>query len=76
MRCICPPDSVPIGARLEAGEADRLQRMLDGVALLCADAAEQPGPPQQPHADEIEHRDRKRAVDVGDLRQVGDVARA
>ena len=30
----------------------------------------------QPGADEIEHRNRKTAVDLRDLRQIGDVSRA
>ena len=38
-----------------------------------ADAAEKAGRAPQPGADEIEHRDRKAAVDIGGLRQIGDI---
>jgi hypothetical protein len=38
-----------------------------------AHAAEKAGRAPQPGADEIEHRDRKTAVDIGGLRQIGDI---
>ena len=74
MRCIWPPDSVPIGAVLKAVEADGGERLRDLVARGLAHAAEKAGRAPQPGADEIEHRDREAAVDVGGLRQIGDVA--
>ncbi len=60
---------------LEAGEADRRERLLDRVAHLAADAAEQAGAAPQPHRHHVVDVDRKAAVDLGDLRQIGDVLR-
>ena len=74
MRCICPPDSVPMvrfskPLRPTAASACAIRR-----ALGLAHAAEQAGGAPQAGADEIEHRDREAAVDIGGLRQIGDVA--
>ena len=75
MRCIWPPDSVAIGAILETGEADTRERMLDRVAQLAVDAAEQTGTAPQPHRHHVVDIDRKAAIDLGGLRQISDVAR-
>ena len=61
---------------LEAGEADGRHRVAHLLALALADAAEQAGVAPQPHRDHVVDADRERAVDVGGLRQIGDVARA
>ena len=45
-------------------------------ALRAADAAEQAATPPQPHRHHVVDIDRERAVDLGGLRQIGDVARA
>src|SRR5262249_53685817 len=60
-------------AVLEPVEADGGERLGDAVALTPAHAAEEAGLAPQPGADEVEHRNRKAAVDVDALRQVGDV---
>src|SRR4029077_9964533 len=46
---------------------------LDPFARLLADAAENSGLPPKPGADEIENRNRKAAVDLRRLRQIGDI---
>ena len=74
MRCICPPDSVPIGRVSKPVRPTAASACSIVSRSALPDAAEQAGRAPQTHADEIEHRDRKAAVDVGDLRQVGDVA--
>ncbi len=60
---------------LESGETDRSQRPLDRLAVAAADAAEQALSSPQSHRDHVVDADRKAAVDVGDLRQVGDLLR-
>ena len=60
------------GALLEAGQADRGDSVFDDVVILAADAAERALRPPQPHRHHVVDIDRKRAVDVGDLRQIGD----
>ena len=47
---------------------------MDFVPLRPADGTERADAPPQPHGDEVVDMDRKRAVDVGDLGQIGDVA--
>ena len=74
MRCNWPPDSEPITRALEPGQPDGRQRLLDSRPLGAADAAKGPEHAPQPHRDEVADRDRERAVDLGQLRQVGDVA--
>src|SRR4029450_12557122 len=59
---------------LETVEADGGDRAENLCACHLADAAEQAGVAPQAGADEIEHRDRKTAVDLRALRQIGDVA--
>ena len=60
-------------AILETVEADGGERVRNLVARGLAHAAEETGRAPQPGADEIEHRDRKAAVDIGGLRQIGDI---
>src|SRR5262249_32269879 len=62
-------------ALLETGEADGGDRLLDRLALLAADAAEQASAAPQAHGHHVVDVDRKAAVDLGNLRQVGDLAR-
>ena len=50
-------------------------RRLDLAVIVLADAAEQPGLAPQPHRHEVIDGDREGAVDLGRLRQIGDVAR-
>src|SRR3954454_13519029 len=69
-----PAREVPDIAVLKAVEADRGERLANAVALTPAHAAEESGGSPQPRADEIEYRDRKAAIDVDGLRQVGDIA--
>ena len=45
------------------------------MAILRIEAPEQAGPAHAPERDEIEHVDRKAAVDLGGLRQIADGAR-
>ena len=61
------------GAALEAGEADGGDRLLDRCARLAVDAAEQAGAAPQPHRHHVVDVDRERAVDLGGLRQIGDI---
>ena len=74
MRCICPPDSVPMG------RFSNPLRPTAASACAILSRCGLPMPPNtpvrapQPGADEIEHRDRKAAVDIRGLRQIGDVA--
>src|SRR5439155_12682341 len=60
-------------AVLKTGETDRRQRLSNPVALRLAHAAEKAGRAPEASTDEIEHRDRKAAVDIDRLRQIGDV---
>src|SRR5262249_50113606 len=62
-------------AILEAGEPDRGDRLLDRRARLAVDAPEQAGAAPKPHRHHVVDVDRKRAVDLRGLRQVGDVLR-
>jgi hypothetical protein len=62
-------------AILEAGEADGGDRLLDRGARGAVDTAEGTGAPPQPHRHHVVDVDRKGAVDLGRLRQVGDVLR-
>ena len=62
-------------AVLEAGEADGGDRLLHRVAVLAADAAEQAFAAPQPDRHHVVDADREAAVDIRDLRQVGDVLR-
>ena len=59
------------GRVLEARQADGRERLLDGVAVPPADAAEHAAAPPQPHGDEVVDVDREGAVDLGGLRQIG-----
>ena len=61
-------------APLEPGQPDRRQRLLDPRPLGAADAPKRPQPAPQAHRHEVADGDRERAVDLGQLRQVGDVA--
>ena len=70
---------LPAGERrdraiLEAGESDRGDRLLDPVPRRAIEAAEQPGPPPQPHGHHVVDIDREGAVDLGRLRQIGDIS--
>ena len=49
------------------------KRSRNVFARGCAHAAKKSGRAPKAGADEIEHRDRKAAVDIGGLRQVGDI---
>jgi len=60
-------------AAFKAGETNRCQRLRDPGARRFTDAAKKSGRAPQPGADEVEHRDRKAAVDIGGLRQIGDI---
>ena len=60
-------------ALLEAVESDRLQGLARGRAHGRTDAAEDADPAPMAELDHVEHRDRKAAIDVGLLRQVGDL---
>ena len=69
---------LPAGQRADAAvfesvEADGGERMRDLVPRSLADAAEKADRAPQAGADEIEHRDRKAAIDIGGLRQIGDI---
>jgi hypothetical protein len=69
---------LPAGERrdraiLEAGEPDGGDRLLDPVPRRAIEAAEQPGPPPQPHRHHVVDIDREGAVDLGGLRQIGDI---
>ena len=75
MRCICPPDSVPIGRGSKPVRPTAAIALSDGVAILAADAAEQAFAAPQPHRHHVVDADREAAVDLGDLRQIGDVLR-
>ena len=48
---------------------------LDRRARLAVDAAEQAGAVPQPHRHHVVDVDRERTVDLGRLRQIGDVLR-
>jgi len=48
---------------------------MDFLLLSLADAAEQSLAAPQPRPDKIEHRNRKAAIDIDGLRQIGDVVR-
>ena len=61
-------------AVLKPVEADGGERLGDLVPLRLAHAAEKSGGAPQAGADQIEHRNRKAAVDIDALRQIGDVA--
>ena len=61
-------------ALLKAGESDRLERFGDAGALAGVEGAEEADARHRAHGDEVPHIDRKGAIDVDDLRQIGDVA--
>jgi hypothetical protein len=62
------------GAILEAGEADGGDSFVHPVTPALVDAAEQAGVVPQAHRHHVEDVDRKTAVDLGRLRQIGDIA--
>src|SRR5579863_1635412 len=62
------------GAVLKTAQADGCERLRDSPARVLADAAEKTDLAPQPGADEIKNRNRKAAVDIHRLRQIGDVA--
>ncbi len=70
-----PSGKRPYGALLEARQTDGLDRMLDLVALLLSDTAEQTGAAPQPHRHHVIDADRKRTVDLRDLREISDLLR-
>src|SRR3984957_20902859 len=70
MRCIWPPDSVPM---LRSSKPVRPTAAGAG-SIAAGDAAEGAFAAPQPHRHHVVDVDRKRAVDLGRLRQVGDVA--
>ena len=74
-RCICPPDrdADRRAPRSRAGRRRR-SRARSACAVVAPDAAEQAGAPPQAHGHHVVDADREGAVDLGDLRQVGDVA--
>ena len=57
----------------KSGQADGGDGGFDRGVIFVADPAEQSSSPPQPHRHHVVDADRKRAVDVGDLRQIGDV---
>ena len=75
MRCICPPDSVPIGRGSKPVRPTAAIAPSTVSRSLRADAAEQAFAPPQPHRHHVVDADREAAVDLGDLRQIGDVLR-
>ena len=75
MRCICPPDSVPMARSSKPVRPTAAIASSIGVAVLAADAAEQAGAAPQAHRHHVVDVDREGAVDLGGLRQVGDVLR-
>ena len=71
-------DGVAAGQRadnalLEAGQLDGGDTGFDRRAILAADAAKDAFAAPQPHRHHVVDANRKAAVDVGDLRQIGDV---
>jgi hypothetical protein len=60
-------------AILEAGESDGGDCLLDPCPGRAIKAAEQAGPPPQPHRHHVVDIDRECAVDLGGLRQVSDI---
>ena len=75
-RCICPVESVPIG------RSSKPVRPTAAMACSIFARSARPMPPNRPvdapqaHRDEIVETDRKAAVDIGGLRQIGDVLAA
>ena len=60
-------------AVLKTVEADGGERLRDLVARVLCPCRRKSGRAPEPGADEIEHRDRKAAVDIHGLRQIGDI---
>ena len=75
MRCICPPDSVPMARRSKPVRPTAAIAASNLLAIVPADAAEQAGLAPQSHRHQVVDGDREGAVDLGRLRQIGDVAR-
>ena len=73
MRCIWPPDSVPMVRFSKPLRPTAASACAILSRARLAHAAEKSGDAPEPGADEIEHRDRKAAVDIGGLRQIGDI---
>ena len=61
-------------APLEPGQPDRCNGRFDGMMILSRDAAQHPAAAPQSHCHHVVNADRKRTVDIGHLRQVGDAA--
>ena len=75
MRCICPPDSVPMARLSKPVRPTARDGVADFLLRILADAAEESGLPPQPHRHHVVDIDREGAIDLGGLRQIRDLMR-